>query len=597
MTERARNAAIMGEGFAETTLYQDIEAGWASESRVEKALSTMRIRLLLGVLVCLAMVCAIALRLVEVGLLSERELAEKQRRGTHAQSYSRAEILDRNGVVLATNLVTASLYANPSVIRDHHMAAKKLAKVLPGQSAAQILEKLENHKSFVWIKRNLTPKEQYAVNALGIPGLNFVNEERRVYPYRELFAHLVGFVSVDNQGMAGVEKRLNNALSGTEITAPEPVQLSIDIRVQGIVHEELSKAMEEFSAIGAVGVIADAKTGEIVSMVSLPDFDPHKPGKAPDEARFNRVTNGVYEMGSTFKAITLAMALDSGKVGLNDVIDASAPIRYAGFTIHDHHAKNRPLTVPEVFMYSSNIGTAKIAQMLGVKHHRQFLEHLGLMHPIDIGLPEMPRPLYPSAKNWSELSTLTISFGHGMSVSPAHMVQAVQAMVNDGMKVPLSVFKRAEEPAGEQILNPETSYRMRQLLRLVVEKGTGSKSEVAGYWVGGKTGTAEKITAHGYSSNASLSSFIGAFPIQDPKYVVLVMLDEPKGTKQTFGYATGGWTAAPTVSRIVARVGPMLGVKPEREIGKHLASLQPENKQPQTVGENGVNLAAYRIKH
>jgi cell division protein FtsI (penicillin-binding protein 3) len=277
------------------------------------------------------------------------------------------------------------------------------------------------------------------------------------------------------------------------------------------------------------------------------------------------------------------------------VIDASSPIKYAGFTISDSHAKNRPLTVPEVFMYSSNIGTAKIAQSIGRSAHQEFLKKMGLMQPIDIGLPEMPRPLYPSARNWGELSTMTISFGHGMSVTPAHIVQAMQTMVNGGKKVPLTVFRRNEPAQEEQLISTDTSYRMRQLLRLVVERGTGSKSEVPGYWIGGKTGTAEKVTAHGYSENASLSSFIGAFPIHDPRYVVLVMLDEPKGTKQTFGYATGGWTAAPTVSRVVARIGPMLGVKPEQAIAQQLSQLHPDASQQ--TADRGVNLAAYQIRH
>ncbi len=323
--------------------------------------------------------------------------------------------------------------------------------------------------------------------------------------------------------------------------------------------------MQTFKSVGAAGVIMDVRTGELIAMVSLPDFDPNEPGAAPDDARFNRVTLGVYEMGSTFKIFNTAMALEAGSTSLAGGYDASHPIQIARFTITDYHAQKRWLSVPEIFMYSSNIGSVRMALDAGTPAQRSFLDRLGMLKPVKLELPEVGRPHIPMP--WRPINTMTISFGHGISVSPLHLVAGTAAVVNGGIYVPPTVLKRepGEVPPGERVLSLKTSESMRKLFRLVVEQGTGREAAVPGYMVGGKTGTAEKAGRGGYREKALISSFVAAFPINDPEYVVLVMLDEPQGTKATHGFATAGWTAAPTTGRIIGRVGPLLGMMPVDE--------------------------------
>lgn len=484
--------------------------------------------------------------------------------------FSRGDIIDRNGVLLAVNLATASVYANPKIILDAKAAASKLVKVLPDLNYNRLLKDLRSGKTFVWIKRNLTPKEQYAVNSLGIPGLSFERGEKRVYPHGNLLVHILGYVGLDGKGLAGLEKQFDKRLtsdSAKDQTDVESLQLSLDLRVQNILHEELQMAVTEFKAIGATGIVMDATNGEVLAMVSLPDFDPHNPGAATVDQRFNRASLGVYEMGSTFKTFTMAMALDAEKISMNDSFDVDAPIRAARFSITDYHAKGGWLSVPEIFMYSSNIGTAKIAMEVGGKIQRQFLKKIGLLSALEIELPEKALPMYPPESKWSDISTMTISYGHGIAVTPLHMTKAISALVNGGTLHPITLLKRTdgEKLASQQVITKTTSTNIRKLLRLVVEHGTGNKASSPGYLVGGKTGTAEKNSRGGYSQHAKLSSFLGAFPINKPRFVVLVILDEPKGTKATSGYATGGMVAAPVVSNVISRMGPLFGMEPVDE--------------------------------
>ncbi|CAN0422415.1 unnamed protein product [Discosporangium mesarthrocarpum] len=341
--------------------------------------------------------------------------------------------------------------------------------------------------------------------------------------------------------------------------------LSIDVRVQHVLEHELGQAMKKFSAIGAAGLVMDVNTGEIVAMSSLPSFDPNQPGGIDQDLRFNRTTLGVYEMGSTFKIFTTAMALDAGTVNLRGGYDATNPIRIARFTIRDFHAKKRWLSVPEIFMYSSNIGTVKMALDVGILGHRNFLTNIGMMKPVGIELSETGAPLSPN--RWREINSMTISFGHGLAVSPLHLVAGVSAMVNGGIYRTPTLVRRnpAETPVGKRVVTAETSAKMRRLMRLVVKNGTGRNAAAPGYLVGGKTGTAEKVSGRGYKKKALISSFVAAFPMHKPRYVVLAMLDEAKGTKETFGYATGGWVAAPVVGAVVRRIAPALGLKPIKE--------------------------------
>lgn len=476
----------------------------------------------------------------------------------------RPDIVDRNGEVMATDIVTASLYADGRAIVDPQDTARQLASVLPDINPEDVAEKLESGRAFIWLKRDLTPKQQYAVHYLGLPGLGFRREQKRVYPNGHTSSHVLGTVDLDNRGTAGMERYIDKALQlgKGDDGAPraQPVVLSTDMRVQFALRDELEKAQKEFSAKAAVGIIMDAYTGEVVAMTSLPDFDPNDPMVVSDDARFNRATLGVYELGSVFKAVTLAAALDSGKVHIDTKLDATQPIHYARFTIHDYHAENRWLSLPEVFMYSSNIGTAKIALDLGTDAYRGYLARFGLLSRPNIELPEAGEPLVPA--RWSELSTITASFGQGIAVTPIQVVAALSAIVNGGMKVTPTFLHHETAQVGPRLISQEVSTEMRALLRLVVTDGTGKKADVPGYPVMGKTGTAEKAVGGGYAKHKLISSFLSAFPANNPRYTMLIMFDEPQGSKATYGFATAGWNAAPVTARVVTRVAPLLGLQP-----------------------------------
>ena len=509
---------------------------------------------------------AISLRLTDLTLLRERPVPETAAlNGDDVKPLTkplRGTIVDRNGELMATSLAMPSVFANNGLIDDPAQVAHELSKILTEQKEADLLKKLSSGRKFVWIQRNITPRQQYAINALGHPGLGFQDEDRRIYPAGSLTAHITGYTDVDGKGIAGIEKLDNEQL----VKGDKPVALTIDLRVQHILHRELTASMEKFRAKAAAGVVMDVNTGEIIAMVSLPDFDPHHPSSASDDGKFNRVSLGVFEMGSTFKALTVAMALDNAKVNLNSQIDARNALRYGRFKIHDYHAKNRSLTVPEVFTYSSNIGTARMAQTMGPDGLKDFYKRMGFFAPVPVDIPERGSPLYPNP--WREVSTLTASFGHGIAVSPLHLVRAASALVNGGVMVTPQLVKKdnksllPQSPAGERVVTPQTSLKVRQLMELTVAEGTGGKAAVEGYNVGGKTGTAEKNKNGRYDHNSLMSSFIGVFPINEPRYAVLAMMDEPKPAPDTSGYATGGWTAAPVVGRVVEQMGPLYQIPP-----------------------------------
>jgi cell division protein FtsI (penicillin-binding protein 3) len=495
---------------------------------------------------------------------------------------ARADIVDRNGRLLATMLDSPSLYADPSEISDAADATRKLSTALSDLNPAAVLAKLSSEKRFIWLKRHLTPSQEDAVNQLGIPGLQFEHEARRVYPYGGLTAHAVGYVGIDNEGLGGVERGLDGVLEGRS----EPVQLSIDIRLQYILHEELKRVVDDFTAKGGAGVVMDVKTGEILAMESLPDFDPNHPD-APDPAHpdvpvaermFDRVTQGDYEIGSVFKIFTTAMALDSGATSMTGVFDATYPIHIGRFTISDYHAKRRPLSVPEILMYSSNIGEAKIALAVGGARQQEYLRRFGLLTSPAIEIKEVGKPHYPA--KWREVNVMTIGFGHGISETPLQVATATSALVNGGILRPATLLKLppGKAPQGRRVISPETSEHMRKLLRLVVQYGTGEMVDAPGYVVGGKTGTADKVVGAHYADRKLLSSFVGVFPMTDPKYLVLVMVDEPHPNKESHGYATAGWTAAPAVGRVIVRIAPLLGVPPVDESAPEVArALMPES--------------------
>lgn len=470
----------------------------------------------------------------------------------------RADIVDRNGVLLATDYPKTSLFADPAEVLDPEASAIQLAGVLHGVDRQSLLAKLSGKGRFVWLKRHITDAEQRAVIRLGLPGIRFRTELHRVYPQRALTAHIVGYVGIENQGLAGIELGYEARLTGEQ--SRQPLMLTLDIGIQQVVRNELAAAVTRFKAKGGTGLVLDVATGEIVAMVSLPDFDPNRYQRASVTQRFNRNTQGAYELGSLFKVFTVAMALDAGAVQMTDGYDARAPLEIGRHRIHDYHAHRRWLSVPEIVAFSSNIGAAWMAETLGTKGQLAYFERFGLLDPHPIGLPEVGYPIVPSP--WRPINTVTAAYGHGIAVSPLQMADAVAGSIC-ALPSPSAHVVAEAVPAARStpMVSAETAAKLRWLMWLTVAEGTGGQAAVPGYLIGGKTGSADKPGGGGYRG-AIVASFVAAFPIDQPRYVVLVTLDEPKGDAGTYGYATGGWTAAPTVGRIISRIGPLVGLSP-----------------------------------
>lgn len=543
--------------FARKTLYMAGSRG--------SALDQARGRLVLISAVFVFAYLIVAARLVDVsviqGALQRNGETFSFEQNLQAQSAKRrADIVDRNGVILARSLKTASLYADPALVSDAPKLARDLSKTFSDISYGDVLKKLQGKGRFVWIKRNLTPEEQQKILYLGDPALSFQSEDRRLYPQAELAAHMVGYSGIDGQGLGGIEGSFNDLLA----KGGEPLTLTLDVRLQHALRREIASSVSKFSAIGGAGIIMDVHTGEVLAAVSYPDFDPHTIPKASDKRLFNRATLGVYELGSTFKIFSTAAVLEKKHLPIAHQFDATTPLKIGRFKINDYHAENRYLTVPEVFMHSSNIGSALMGQMVGTKELKQFYSDLGFFNPSPIEISEVGKPLVPSP--WGEVHTLTASYGHGIAVSPLQLVSATATILNGGVAVRPTLIRDTDPNKKDKplvrVVSPETAHRMRQLMRLVVSNGTGGKANVAGYDVGGKTGTAEKPGTGGYSKKRLISSFVGAFPMDAPQYVVYVMIDEPQGIKETYGYATAGWVAAPAVGNVVRSMVSLLGMKP-----------------------------------
>ncbi|KAB2699569.1 penicillin-binding protein 2 [Ochrobactrum sp. Kaboul] len=499
------------------------------------------------------------------------------------QLASRPDILDRNGEILATDINTASLYAEPRKIVDPDETIEMLSTVLPDLDWEATYKRLKSGAGFVWVKRGLTPKQQSQIMALGVPGIGFRTEKRRFYPGGPTASHILGLVNVDNQGIAGMEKyidsqgltdlRLAGLATGQSL---EPVRLSIDIRVQHIMRDVLVKAMERYRAIAAGAVVLNIKTGEVIAMASVPDFDPNNPVNALDKDRLNRMSAGTYEMGSTIKTFTTAMALDSGKFTLQSKLDATRPLVFGRQTIRDFHGKGRWLTLPEVFIFSSNIGSGREADAVGIEGHRAFLKKMGLLDRMQTELPEVARPVEPRV--WKKVHSMTISFGHGMMTTPLQTAVGAAALMNGGKLFNPTFLMRSQAETvalGEkQVVHPQVSADMRYLYRLnaTAPGGSGKRAAVPGYRVGGKTGTAEKVVKGRYSKDSRFNAFLAAFPIEDPAYVVLTIIDEPKPEQGKFG-ATAGFNAAPMVYEIISRSASFLGVKPDFELDAQPATV------------------------
>ncbi|MHA1560022.1 MAG: peptidoglycan D,D-transpeptidase FtsI family protein [Alphaproteobacteria bacterium] len=531
-----------------------------------------RARIVLTMIAFVLVYAVIAGRLIMLGF-EETEPANYALGAEASISAARPDLVDRNGEILATDIRTASLYAEPRRILDIDEAAEAINSAMPELSVGWLRDRLDGDAGFVWLQREITPRQQDAIHRLGIPGVGFLTENQRFYPGGPVASHIVGHVNVDNQGIAGIEKYIDDlwlgdlqqfgfaAGAGSDL---EAVALSIDLRVQHILRDELVTAVDRYQAIAAAGIVIDIHTGEVVAMSSIPDYDPNQPAQALDPDRLNRVTAGVYELGSVFKAITVAMGLDSGLVSINDYFDASVPIYAGGFTIGDYHGQNRPLTVPEVFVYSSNIGAARMAMTVGAESQQEFLNRLGLTTRLDTELPESARPLYP--ERWGDLTTMTVAFGHGVSTTPLNLAAAAAALMNGGNLIPPTFLPRSEADAAElavRVVSAETSQMMRYMFRLNGVDGTGRRADVPGYLVGGKTGTAEKIVDGRYSSEVVFNSFLAAFPMDDPQYVVLVIVDEPHALPGEG--RTAAYNAGPVVANVVRRSASMLGVQPRFE--------------------------------
>ena len=475
-------------------------------------------------------------------------------------SRQRADIVDRHGTLLATDYPMPSVYADPAEVLDPKAAATALAGVLEGTDAADLLAKLQEPRRFVWLKRHITDDEQRAVIRLGLPGIDFRTERHRIYPQSALAAHLVGYVGIENQGLAGIESSFDARLTDPDLRQT-PLMLTLDLGVQEVVRSELMAAWTRFAAKGAAAIVLDVATGELLAGVSLPDFDPNRYQEASSDALFNRVTLGTYELGSLFKLFTVAMALDAGVVDMTTSLDASAPLHFGRFRIGDYHAKQRWLSVPEVIAFSSNIGAARMAMALGTEGQLDYFRRFGLLDRPPIRLPEVALPQIPA--RWRPINTVTAAYGHGLAISPLQMADGVAAIVCAAPRPRAHLVAEGVPPVWDRpLVSAATAAKVRWLMWLTVTEGTGKLAKVPGYLIGGKTGSADKPARGGYRGHGLISSFIAAFPIDQPRYVVLVTLDDPKGDADTFGLGEGGWTAAPTVGRMISRIGPLLGLPP-----------------------------------
>jgi cell division protein FtsI (penicillin-binding protein 3) len=524
--------------------------------------------------------CAFVLVGGRMGTLASSE-AEEPRAAVAGASIiaQRSDITDRNGRILATNLTTHALYAQPPEMVDPERAARELARIFPDLDGAKLLEQFTGERKFLWIKRRISPEQMQAVHDIGDPGLLFGPREMRLYPNGRLASHVLGGASFGREGVdsaevigvAGVEKTFDAFLRDPENDG-RPLQLSLDLSVQAVIEQVLAGGMRLMNAKGATAILMDAHTGEIISMASLPDFDPNdRPplptsGDPSDSPLFNRAVQGVYELGSTFKIFPVAQAIELGVVNTSTIIDTKGPMRWGRFRISDFRNYGPELTVEQVIVKSSNIGTARIAGMMGIQKQQEFLGRLGFLEPTPVELVEAPnaRPLLP--RNWSEISMLTISYGHGLSASPLHLASAYATITNGGVRVRPTLVKRQGMEPGEQVISARTSAIARDMLRKTVTEGTASFGDVPGYEVAGKTGTADKPRrTGGYYDDKVITTFAAVFPASDPKYVLVVTLDEPEDRMGEEPRRTAGWTAVPVAAEIIRRVAPLMGLAPSIE--------------------------------
>lgn len=533
-------------------------AGWLWPARPQPAKSweIARRRLAFGTVLAAMCFLGIGAQALNLALLPDKRGSLD---GSQNEGVARGAITDRQGRLLASNLPVRVLHADPQLILDRREVADQLAPLLAGKTADDILALLDKPTRYVELDRKITPRRHHEILRLGLPGVFVSPASLRLYPHGREAAHLLGAVDRDGLGIAGIEKSQETVLA-----SGQPVALSIDLALQAILRNEIEKQIQSFEAIGGAGLILDMKTGELLGLVSLPDYDPNHLMEAEESARFNQAAKGVFEMGSVFKVLNTAIALESGVARLDSLYEVEKPLRVSRFAIRDYHPLKGPLSLPEILVHSSNIGSARIADDIGADTQRAYLDRLGLLAPLALEIPENGQPLVPP--KWGRITTLTISYGHGLSVSPVQAAAAIAAAAGDGHYIRPTLLKRqpADEIERVRIFSEDTAKAVRSMMRLVVahEAGTGNLAEVPGYLVGGKTGTAEKIANKGYNRKANRVSFVGTFPAHDPAYLVFVMVDEPKGQKHSYGFATAGWVAAPAAGRIIKQMAPIVGIHP-----------------------------------
>ena len=540
-----------------------------------QTLAVMYQRLMFGMLVYAGIVAIIALRILYLAAFGDHA---GRKEGLTALIPERGDIVDRNGDPLARTIDAWTIAIHPNrVIGDKLGLARKLAELMPELSQEQYFALLRSGKPFFYLRRRASPGLVEAVNALGEPGLAIQREPDRLYPQTTLAAHVLGYTDIDGHGVAGMERAFDKYLSDAA-TRGQPLTLSIDSRVQQALEHELMTAMTKFSAIGAAAVVMDVHTGEVLAMTSLPEVNPNAPGAATPDARFNRATQGVYELGSTFKPFTVAMAMDSGVIrSFGQHYNCPNVLPVYGHLVHDTHPFGRTCTVAEIMEESSNIGTAQIADQLGTERQKMWLGKMGFTGPVPIELKERGRALTPGSR-WGPFETMTVGFGQGIAVAPLQLAMGYATLFNGGVyhsPTLIKIDRNHPLSRGKRVFSEETSYRMRALLRLVVMKGTGKKADAPGYRVGGKTGTAQKLINGRYSQTINITSFAGVFPMDEPRYVIVAMLDEPKATPDTYGFTTAGWNVAPVVSGTISRIAPMLGVRPDMNLEPDMGQVLP----------------------
>lgn len=542
------------------------------EQKQEISLTYQRLMLLM--LLFVGVTSLIVLRLVHLQIFTDRSASAEL---GNPLIPPRADIVDRNGIALARTIDAWTIGVHPArVIGDRRELAMKLNALIPDRSVADYFKLLNSGSNYLYLARRAVPELVTAVNALGEPGIVFNREPERLYPQTALAGHILGWTDFDGHGVAGMERVLEERLTAEGLRG-KPVALSIDSRVQAAMEFELGSAVEAHQAEGGTGIVLDVHSGEVVAMASAPTFNPNAVARSDPNALYNRATMGVYELGSTFKPITVAAALEAGVVtSMGQRWDASAPLPIGRFRISDDHAQGRALTIPEILVHSSNIASARIADAMGAERMQAAFRAVGFHEPAHVELAERGRTLWP--RDWGRATVLTSGFGHGLAITPLHLASSYAALVNGGIWRPATLMRvePGHAPQGRRVYSEQTSHRLRQLLRMIVTHGTGRRGEAAGFRVGGKTGTAEKVASGGgYSRRVNVSTFAAAFPMDEPRYVVIVMMDAPKGTKETHFLTTAAWTAAPVVSRVIARSGPLLGIIPESHRDIDTSDLLP----------------------